>query len=219
MLKILVLALLALAVAVGAAGAKTATQTRTTTTTQSASNADQGVYDKLSPGNQKIVDALYNAQPTPSAAQSSGSTTGSGTGSTTTTSTNFLSKDDIAAMHQDGKGWGVIFKDMKANDQLPPDVRNLGHLVSGRYHPQATTSGSTTITSASGKSQVVAKPDVAGRSGKGHFDDEGSSGAQGSTYRDNSGRGSFSGGPDRGNGYGQGGSGAGAGGRGVGRGK
>ena len=192
MLKLLVLTLLALAVAVGAAGAQTATQ-----------------YDKLSPGNQKIVDALYNAQPTPSAVQSSGSTT------------NSLSKDEIAAMHQDGKGWGVIFKDMKADGQLPPDVRNLGQLVSGRYHPQATTSGSTTITSASGKSQVVGKPDLAGKSGKGHFDDEGSSRAQGSTYRDNSGRGSFSGGPGRGNADGQGGSGAsaGAGGRGVGRGK
>ena len=195
MLKLLVLTLLALAVAVGAAGAQTATQ-----------------YDKLSPGNQKIVDALYNAQP---------KSTTTSTGSTSTTTPTYLSKDEIAAMHQDGKGWGVIFKDMKTNGQLPPDVRNLGQLVSGRYHPQATTSGSTTITSASGKSQVVGKPDLAGKSGKGHFDDEGSSRAQGSTYRDNSGRGSFSGGPGRGNADGQGGSGAsaGAGGRGVGRGK
>ena len=195
MLKILALTLLVLAVAIGAAGAQTATQS-----------------DNLSPGNQKIVDALYHAQPKP---------TTTSTGSTSTTTPTYLSKDDIAAMHQDGTGWGVIFKDMKANGQLPPDVRNLGQLVSGRYHPQATTSGSTTITSASGRSQVLGKPDVAGRPSKGHFDDEGASGAQGSSYRDNSGRGSFSGGPGRGNGYGQGGSGAsaGAGGRGIGRGK
>jgi len=205
MLKILVLTLLALAVAAGVAGAQTAIQ-GSTTTTQSTSS---GAYDKLSPGNQKIVDALYNAQPTPSAVQSSGSTT------------NSLSKDEIAAMHQDGKGWGVIFKDMKADGQLPPDVRNLGQLVSGKYQPQSGTSGSTTITTASGKSQVVGKPDAAGKPGKGHFDDEGSSGAQGSTYRDNSGRGSLSSGPGRGDGYGRGGSGSGAsaGGRGVGRGK
>ncbi|MBI3030600.1 MAG: hypothetical protein HYY64_13915 [Candidatus Rokubacteria bacterium] len=130
--NILVLTLLVLAVAIGVAGAQTATQ-----------------YDKLSPGNQKIVDALYDAQPTPSAAPSSGSTA------------NSLSKDDIAAMHQEGKGWGVIFKDMKANGQLPPDVRNLGQLVSGKYQPQSGTSGSTTITTASGKSQVVGKPDAA----------------------------------------------------------
>src|SRR3990170_2027277 len=188
MLKLLVLTLLALAVAVGAAGAQTATQ-----------------YDKLSPGNQKIVDALYNAQP---------KSTTTSTGSTSTTTPTYLSKDEIAAMHQDGKGWGVIFKDMKADGQLPPDVRNLGQLVSGKYQPQSGTSGS-------GKSQVVGKPDAAGKPGKGHFDDEGSSGAQGSTYRDNSGRGSLSSGPGRGNGYGRGGSGSGAsaGGRGVGRGK
>jgi len=195
MLKILVLTLLVLAVAVGAAGAQTATQ-----------------YDNLSPGNQKIVDALYNAQPKP---------TTTSTGSTSTTTPTYLSKDDIAAMHQDGKGWGVIFKDMKANGQLPPDVRNLGQLVSGKYQPQSGTSGSTTITTASGRSQVLGKPDAAGKPGKGHFDDEGSSGAQGSTYRDNSGRGSFSSGPGRGDGYGRGGSGSGAsgGGRGAGRGK
>lgn len=53
MLNILVLTLLVLAVAIGVAGAQTATQ-----------------YDTLSPGNQKIVDALYDAQPTPSAAPS-----------------------------------------------------------------------------------------------------------------------------------------------------
>lgn len=195
MLKLLVLTLLALAVAVGAAGAQTATQ-----------------YDKLSPGNQKIVDALYNAQP---------KSTTTSTGSTSTTTPTYLSKDEIAAMHQDGKGWGVIFKDMKADGQLPPDVRNLGQLVSGKHQPQSGTSGSTTITTASGKSQVVGKPDAAGKPGKGHFDDEGSSGAQGSTYRDNSGRGSLSSGPGRGDGYGRGGSGSGAsgGGRGAGRGK
>ena len=195
MLKILALTLLVLAVAVGAAGAQTATQ-----------------YDNLSPGNQKIVDALYNAQPKP---------TTTSTGSTSTTTPTYLSKDDIAAMHQDGKGWGVIFKDMKANGQLQPDVRNLGQLVSGKYQPQSGTSGSTTITTASGRSQVLGKPDAAGKPGKGHFDDEGSSGAQGSTYRDNSGRGSFSSGPGRGDGYGRGGSGSGAsgGGRGAGRGK
>ena len=150
--------------------------TQSTTTTQAAaptSNPNQGTFDKLSPGNQKIVNALCNAQqggcPT-----SSGGTT--------------LTKDQIAVMKQH-KGFGVIFKDMQKNGQIPPDVKNLGELVSGKYHPQSATSGGTTITSGSGRSQVVGNQ---GKSGKGHFDDDASAGGQGSSYRDNSGRGSFS---------------------------
>ncbi len=161
MLRILAITLLALALAVTAAAAQTAPPTQTTTTTQP---SNQGAFDNLSPGNQKIARALYEGQQTQ--AQPSG---------TTTTTTNPLSLDDIAAMKQSGKGWGVIFKDMKANGQLPPDAKNLGQLVSGKYQPQSGTSGTTTITSGSGKSQTI------GRSGKGHFDDGASGNAQGSS--------------------------------------
>jgi len=158
MLKILVITFLALAIVVGSAAAQTSTTTQTTTPT---SNPNAGAFDKLSPGNQKIAQALYEGQPQ----ETSGSTT-------TTTS---MSLNDIAAMKQSGKGWGVIFKEMKANGQLPADVKNLGQLVSGRYQSQSGTSGSTTITSGSGKSQVI------GKSGKGHFDDGASAGTKGSS--------------------------------------
>ena len=160
MLRILAITLLALALAVTAAAAQTAPATQTTTTTQP---SNQGAFDNLSPGNQKIARALYEGQQTQ--AQPSGSTT---------TTTNPLSLDDIAAMKQGGKGWGVIFKDMQAQGKLPPDAKNLGQLVSGKYQPQST-SGSTTITSASGKSQTT------GKSGKGHFDDGASGSTQGSS--------------------------------------
>ena len=159
MLRILALTLLALAVLVTATAAQTAT---TAQPAPSTSTSNQGAFDKLSPGNQKIARALYEAQQTQ--AQPSGSTT---------TTTEPLSLDDIAAMKQSGKGWGVIFKDMKAQGKLPPDAKNLGQVVSGKYQPQST-SRSTTITSASGKSQMT------GKSGKGHFDD-GASGTQGSS--------------------------------------
>ena len=152
MLRILAITLLALAIVVTAAAAQTTT---TTQPAPSTSTPNQGAFDKLSPGNQKIARALYEAQPS---------------GSTTTT-TKPLSLNDIAAMKQSGKGWGVIFKDMKANGQLPPDAKNLGQLVSGKYHPQS----STTITSASGKSQTT------GKSGTGHFDDDASAGTHGSS--------------------------------------
>ena len=157
MLRTLLTALVLVGVAAATAAAQTATTTQPTTTS---SNPNEGAFDKLSPGNQKIARALYEGQAQPS-------------GSTTTT-TNPLSLDDIAAMKQSGKGWGVVFKEMKASGQIPPDAKNLGQLVSGKYQPQST-SGSTTITSASGKSQTT------GKSGKGHFDDSASGGSQGSS--------------------------------------
>ena len=157
MLRTLLTALVLVGVAAATAAAQTPTTTQPTTTS---SNPNEGAFDKLSPGNQKIAQALYDAQP-------------QGTSGSTTTTTS-MSLNDIAAMKQSGKGWGVVFKDMKAQGSLPPDVKNLGQLVSGKYQPQST-SGSTTITSASGKSQTT------GKSGKGHFDDSASGGPQGSS--------------------------------------
>ena len=169
MLKILVITFLALAIVVGSAAAQTATTTQPTTTS---SNPNEGAFDKLSPGNQKIAQALYDAQQTN--AQPSGSTSGTSTGSTSTAPKSYT-LDDIAAMKQSGQGgWGKIFKQMKADGHFP-DAKNLGQVVSGKYQPQSGTSGSTTITSGSGKSQVI------GKSGKGHFDDGASAGTKGSS--------------------------------------
>ncbi|MBI3029111.1 MAG: hypothetical protein HYY64_06340 [Candidatus Rokubacteria bacterium] len=161
MLRTLTITLLALAIVVAAAAAQTTTTIQTTTTS---TNPNDGAFDKLSPGNQKIAQALYDAQ------QSSTQTSES-----TTTTTTPLSLDEIATMKQDGKGWGVVFKDMQANGQIPPDAKNLGQLVSGKYQPRSGTSGSTTITSASGKSQTI------GKSGKGHFADSASGRTRGSS--------------------------------------
>jgi len=108
----------------------------------------QGAFDKLSPGNQKIAQALCDAQPGGCPTTSGGTT---------------LTKDQIAAMKQH-RGWGEIFKQMKANGQIPPGVKNMGQLVSGR--------SGTTITNGSGKTQAVGKPEGAGKSGKGHPENE-----------------------------------------------
>ncbi len=171
MLKTLVVTLLALTVVVASAAAQTSP----------ASSPNQGAYDKLSAGNQKIAQALYDGQ------QQSGTTK--------PLTTSPYSLDDIAAMKQH-KGWGEIFKEMKASGQIPADVKNLGQLVSGRY--QSGTSSGTTITTASGRSTVVGHKgklepsDTSGRSG---LDNDASSG--------NAGSGGNMSGPSRGNGYGQ----------------
>lgn len=143
--------------------------------------AAQGAFDNLSPGNQKIVEALCNAQ-TGGCPTSSGGTT--------------LTKDQIATMKKH-KGFGEIFKEMQKNGQIPQDVKNLGQLVRGQNHPPSGTSSGTTITSASGKSQVVGKPEHANTSGKSRFDEDAG----------NSGRSSDSSGSGRGYGYGRGDSG------------
>ena len=171
MLRTFVTAVVLVGFTVATAAAQTAT-TPTTTTTQAGastkptttqstlqtSSSSQGAFDKLSPGNQKIAQALCDAQP-------GGCPTTSSPGQKT------LTRAQIASMKQH-RGWGEIFKDMKANGRIPSDVKNLGQLVSGRHQAKSGTSG-TMITNGSGRTQVVGKPDVAGTSGKGHLDDDG----------------------------------------------
>ena len=172
------------------APAQATAPTKSTTTTQTTApttSSNQGAYDKLSLGNQKIAQALYDAQVKPS-----GTTSGT-TSSTSSTQPTPYTLDTIAAMKQH-KGWGEVFKEMKASGQLPPDVKNLGQLVSGRY--QSGMSSGTTITSGSGRSQVVGKPEYGNKSGKGPMD----SGDAPSSY----GRGSDSSGSGHVYGYGHG---------------
>lgn len=78
--------------------------------------AQSGAFDKLTPGNQKIARALFEAQkpgtPRP------------------------LSLDDIATRKlKGGKGWNDIFKDMRSRG--PMEERSLGQVVSNyeKQHP------------------------------------------------------------------------------------
>ena len=79
-----------------------------------------GAFDKLSPGDQKIARALFEAQ----------STTPSKSGAATP-----LTLDQIAAKKQH-TGWGEIFKQMKAQGLVTD--KNLGQVVSNfeRHHPE-----------------------------------------------------------------------------------
>jgi len=143
------------------------TSTQAPSTSQapgSTSSSTQGAYQKLSPGNQKIAKALYDAQQSKT-----------------------YSLDQIATLKQH-KGWGEIFKEMKAGGQISPDVKNLGELVS-KSHAKSGKSDDTTVPSASGKSQ-----EAGSKAGKGHS--EGDSSEAGSRERP-SGLGSHGGGRGR----------------------
>ena len=76
--------------------------------------AQSGAFEQLSPGNQKIAHALYEAQKRGAPG---------------------LTLDQIAARKQAGTGWNDVFKDMRARGFV--EERNLGQVVSGyeKRHP------------------------------------------------------------------------------------
>ncbi|HEV8586943.1 MAG TPA: hypothetical protein VGT02_18435 [Methylomirabilota bacterium] len=80
-----------------------------------------GAFSKLSAGQQKIVQALFEAQ----------------TRSTAPNAATPLTLDQIAAMKKPGhEGWGEVFKDMKKQGLVTQ--KNLGEVVSSyeRHHPE-----------------------------------------------------------------------------------
>jgi hypothetical protein len=104
--------------------------------------ATGGAYEGLSPGNQKVANAIFDAQQPAGPAGS----------------TKPLSLDEIAARKQGGttgrgKGWGVVWKDMRSQGLVQG---NLGKAVSQSNHAsKSSNSGGTEITTASGKTAIV----------------------------------------------------------------
>lgn len=107
---------------------------------------NEGAFDTLSTGNQKIVNAIHDAQ----------------------IETSTLSTDDIAAKKLDGSygGWGKIYQQMYADGLV--EFKNLGQAVSSYHHankppPPSSSPSTTVITTASGQKIIV------GGSKPGHF--------------------------------------------------
>ncbi len=171
-----------LAVLIALHGSTALAQTTSTSGTQTTTStpSTQSAFDTLSPGGQKIALALCGAQaggcPT---GQSASQTTSAAT--QTTASSKVLTLDQIAQMKQH-RGWGEIFKDMQKSGEIPANVKNLGQLVSGRYHSQ---SSGTTITTGSGKTQVVGSSGNSGNArppfGKDHAGDDSAGSSVGGT--------------------------------------
>ena len=79
--------------------------------TSSAQTTGTGAFAQLSPGNQKIAQALFEAQTT----------------STAPNAPKPLTLDEIAAKKRGHEGWGEVFKDMKAQGLVTE--KNLGQVV------------------------------------------------------------------------------------------
>src|SRR5216683_1951600 len=91
------------------------------TATTSSTTIPTGNFNSLSPGNQKIANALFSAQKT--------------TGTTTP-----LTKNQIAGLRST-EGWGRVFKTMKADGLVT--ARNLGQVVSHYQHSLRSSTAST----------------------------------------------------------------------------
>lgn len=167
----------------GAAAAQTTTGT---------SNPGAGAFDTLSPGNQKIAQALFQAQqsPNPSGLPP-------------------LTQDAIAAAKLTGgdNGWGVLFKQWKEQGYFTQ--KNLGQVVkqSGRPPMPSTAAPATTITTGSGKTQPVgagAATSAGGASFAGSGNGRGNPPGQGTNSPTSAGAGSSGGSAGRGNAAGHG---------------
>jgi hypothetical protein len=85
-----------------------------------------GAYERLTPGNQKIARALFDAQ---AALVVPGPTSGAKT----------LTLDEIAAQRQGGQAWGQVFQAMKMRGLVHES--SLGQVVN-RYEHQGNPSAS-----------------------------------------------------------------------------
>jgi len=137
------------------------------TTTTSSTTIPTGNFDSLSPGNQKIANALFSAQKT--------------TGTTTP-----LTKNQIAGLRST-EGWGRVFKTMKADGLVT--AKNLGHVVSSYNHSQR----SSTTSTARGSSRTTTTASASTRGGRSTTHASARSGGRFSSVGMTSGRG-FAGG-------------------------
>jgi len=126
-----------------------------------------GAYQKLSPGNQKVARALFEAQtipmttttttagktaaPSPAAAPSASGANGRKP----------LTLDQIAAMKQNGTGWEYVFRQMRGQNLLTD--KNIGQVMA-RHNQSRPPSASVVTTGAHGAS-ASGPADSYGRSG------------------------------------------------------
>jgi hypothetical protein len=85
--------------------------------TESLPGTGGGAFESLSPGNQRIARALFDAQRIQAPAG----------GDAATATTRPLTLDEIAARKQGGRGWTQVFEEMKAQGLV--QEQHLGQVV------------------------------------------------------------------------------------------
>jgi len=112
-----------------------------------------GAYQKLSPGNQKVARALFEAQTMPTTTTTTKgarkTTTPSPSGAPSAGSANGpkpLTLDQIAAMKQSGTGWEQVFRQMRAQGLVAD--KNIGQVVT-RYNQSSRPPSASVVTTGS----------------------------------------------------------------------
>jgi len=109
-----------------------------------------GAYQKLSPGNQKVARALFEAQntsPMPTTTKAGSKTAPAPTSSAAAGSANGpkpFTLDQIAAMKQGGTGWEQVFRQMRAQGLITD--KNMGQVVTRYNHTSRPPSASVVTT-------------------------------------------------------------------------
>jgi hypothetical protein len=99
--------------------------------------ANEGAFDALSAGNQKIVSSIYESQLGSANDQAGGP---------------LLTRDDIAAMKAD-TGWGNAYRQL--SDQGLVTHRNLGQAISSYNHQNRVAPATTTVVTTGDGQQIV----------------------------------------------------------------
>lgn len=134
----------------------TSTTSTTATTSTTTTDPNAGAYDALSPGNQKIVNAIYDSHiEATENMPAETTTTTDGTASTdgTTAQPEPLTHDSIAAMKADG-GWGKTYKQLYAEGKVVH--RNLGQAISSYNRSmRVSTAGTPTVVTTGNGQQIT----------------------------------------------------------------
>jgi len=137
------------------AGAPVLAQDTTATTSTTTTDPNAGAYDALSPGNQKIVNAIYDSHIEATENMAADTTTTDSTATTEglTAETTPLTHDNIAAMKADG-GWGKTYKLLYAEGKVAH--KNLGQAISSYNRSmRVSTAGSQTVVTTGSGQQVT----------------------------------------------------------------
>ena len=126
-----------------------------------------GAYQKLSPGNQKVARALFEAQTvamtttTTSAGKPSVPSPASTPSSSSASGHKPLTLDQISSMKQNGTGWEYVFRQMRAQGLLTE--HNIGQVMA--RHSQSRPPGATVATTGAVGPSVDSAAESYGRSG------------------------------------------------------
>jgi hypothetical protein len=116
-------------------------------TSPAVAQTPEGAYEQLSPGNQNIARALYDAQVAkPSTAPAPP------TKSPAVSGPKPLTLDQIAALKQPNQGWGQVFRTLKTQGLL--EEKNLGQVISRAQQSAAPS----VVTTAGNRAYPVTRP-------------------------------------------------------------